>query len=153
MAGAARPVYGCAMDAVIRPRTIGLLAVAAALGGCSSPPPPPDPPPQPSATAAPAPEAPQEIPREPVASGKDCVKAEAQCGGGVCALRLENKCEQPVTCALAILTVCEDKHDLIQVKGKARETFASGSTTEISAPAKCTSGAPVSTKVQGLECQ
>lgn len=135
--------------------SVGSLGVALGLGACSSPP-PAEPAPQPTATAAAAPataEAAQEIPKEPVASGKDCVKAESQCGGGVCALTLDNACEQPVTCALAIVTVCEDNHDLVQVKGRSRATFPARNKGELSVPARCTSGNPVSTRVDALECQ
>src|SRR5690349_1491680 len=90
-----------------------LAALTLTVGGCSSNPPPPAD--QPAATSAPAAtEAPKEaeIPVEPVDSGKACTKAEAQCGGGVCAVTIDNTCAEPVTCGLGIVTVYQGTSDL-----------------------------------------
>jgi hypothetical protein len=135
----------------------GLAAVALVLGGCTSPmQPPADGPP--AATAAPATTATaeakeQEIPVEPVESGKACAKAEAQCGGGVCALTLDNACAEPITCNLAILTVCQGPTDLMQVKGKTRDTVAAQKKSKLSLSANCNEGRVVSTKVESLDCK
>jgi len=131
--------------------SIGLAAVALVIFGCSPPPPPPPAPktePPPPAAAAP-----EEIPKEAVASGKDCAKAEAQCGGGVCSVVIDNTCEQPVTCNLFVVTVCQEQTDLVQVKARTRETFAARKKDTVSITANCQAGRIVSTKLQQLECK
>lgn len=132
-----------------------IAALVVTLAGCSSPPPPPaDQPPaatsEPAATAAPEE---QEIPVEAVQTGKDCTKAEAQCGGGVCVVTVDNTCAEPVTCGLGILTVCQGQTDLMQVKGKTRDTIAAQKKSKLSISANCTEGRVVSTKVDSLECK
>lgn len=126
--------------------------VAALLIGCSAPPPPPPaepPPPAPEPTQA----APQEIPKEPIDSGQACLKAEAQCAGGVCVVGLTSACQQPVTCSLLILTVCQAETDLVQVKSRARGTFPAGGKAEMATEAPCSRGTVVSTRVETLECK
>lgn len=143
------------MRAQARFVSMGLAAVALAAGGCSSPSPPPaDSPPsatsEPAATAAPTSQA---IPVEPVDSGKACAKAEAQCGGGVCEISLDNTCAEPVTCNLAIVTVCQGQTDLMQAKGRTRDTFAAQKKSKMSISATCNEGRIVSTRVDALECK
>lgn len=123
--------------------------------GCSAPPPPEvKEPAAPEATATARPEVgPEAIPKEAVESGMDCAKAEAQCGGGVCAVTMKNGCDKAVTCDFSILTVCQAETDLVQAKAKRRETFASGAKESVSIAADCAANRIVSTKVSALVCK
>jgi len=133
--------------------SIGLTAGALVLAACSSPPPAATPPPAKEEPAKAKVETPQDLPKEPVDSGKECAKATAQCGGGVCSLTLDNTCAEAVTCDIAILTVCQAQTDLVQAKARRRETFAAGSKEAFSIPADCSNDRVVSTKVQSLACK
>jgi hypothetical protein len=95
----------------------------------------------------------EEIPKEAIESGKDCAKAEAQCGGGVCALSLDNTCAAAVTCDIHILTVCQAQTDIVQAKARKRETFAAGKKDRVSIAADCAENRIISTKVQTLSCK
>jgi hypothetical protein len=140
----------------VRALVAGILSVAAVVvtAGCS-PPPPPSPPPAATsqAEAPPAPTAAEEPPKEPIASGMACAKAEAQCGGGVCAMSMDNTCAQPVTCNLLMITVCQAETDLIQLKARRRATFPAQHKDELSVAASCQSGRTVSSRVESLECK
>ena len=134
----------------------GVAMVAMMLGvGCSAPPPPEvkEPvAPEATATAKPAVGA-EEIPKEPVDSGMACAKAEAQCGGGVCAVKMDNGCEKAVTCEFSIVMVCQAETDLVQAKAKRRETFAAGAKESVSVAADCAANRIVSTKLAALACK
>jgi hypothetical protein len=49
------------------------------------------------------------IPSEPVASGKDCAKATARCGGGACAVTIDNKCPDPVHCESHVVDIASSQ--------------------------------------------
>lgn len=133
---------------------IALLVTALALAGCSGSDPPPPSPPAPAKPEAPAASAePEAPPKEPVESGMACAKAEAQCGGGACALSIDNTCAQPITCNVLMLTVCQAETDLIQLKARRRQTFPAQRKDELSIAASCQTGRTVSSKVQTLECK
>ncbi len=133
--------------------SIGIAAAALVVGGCSSPPPPKPPgPPVDEPTVKPI-ETAAEIPREPVETGKPCAKAEAQCGNGVCAVAMNNGCDQAVTCDVTVMMVCQAETDLVQAKARRHETFAAGSKESVSVAADCAAGRIVSTKVQSMVCK
>ena len=132
--------------------SITLAGAGIAVAGCSATPPPAPPqPPNAETTAKPAETA--EIPREPVETGKDCAKAEAQCGNGVCAVTMNNGCDQAVTCDLTVMMVCQAETDLVQAKARKHETFAAGSKDSVSIAADCAAGRIVTTKVQTITCK
>ncbi len=132
--------------------SITIAGIALAVAGCSSPPPPAPPQPaNPETTAKPAETA--EIPKEPVETGKACAKAEAQCGNGVCAVAMNNGCDQAVTCDLTVMMVCQAETDLVQAKARKHETFAAGSKDSVSIAADCAAGRIVTTKVQTIVCK
>lgn len=127
---------------------VSLGLAASALVACSPPPPPPvvpkeEPKPDPNA----------EIPKEPVDTGKPCAKAESQCGGGVCAIHMENGCEGAVTCDFTVVMVCQAETDLVQAKARKHETFAAGAKEGLSIAADCAGGRIVSTKVESAACK
>jgi hypothetical protein len=148
------------MRAEARFVSAGLTAIALTLAGCSSPAPPAADQPAATATAtaaepaATAAAASQEVPTEPVQlTGKDCAKAEAQCGGGVCAVTVDNGCAEPITCSLSMITVCQAPSGMSQVKGKTRDTIAAKNKGKITLSGNCTEGQAASTKVDALECK
>ena len=152
------------MRAETRLVSAGLAATALTLAGCSSSPPPPADQPAGTGTATGAEPAAAatstaaagsgEVPTEPVQlTGKDCAKAEAQCGGGVCAVTVDNSCAEPITCNLSMNTVCQAPSGMSQVKGKTRDTIAAKNKGKITLSGNCTEGQPVTTKVDTLECK
>jgi hypothetical protein len=128
--------------------------LAASCGGAPPPPPLADPAPGPveddDAAEAAEPAAPV---KEPVSAGKDCVKAEAECGGGVCLVTLKNGCEQPVTCDLFVTAICQAKTDRVEARARKRDTFAAKTDGPMSAEAKCSDGNVIHTEVQELRCE
>ncbi|MEZ4297714.1 MAG: hypothetical protein R3B70_22345 [Polyangiaceae bacterium] len=132
----------------------GALSLACAAGGCSSPPPPADPTTDPPKVEQKEPDPePMEIPVDPVESGKDCAKATSQCAGGVCEVTLDNTCDAPVTCSLAMVTVCQAQTSLVQAKGTTRDTIPAATKTKMALSANCNDGRIVSTRVETLECK
>jgi hypothetical protein len=127
-----------------------LMLAAAWLTACSPPPP--------EAPAPPAPEPALEIPDGPpppeaVETGKDCVKAEAVCEGGVCTATVQNQCEEPVTCELEVLAICRGETDTGDARGKARDTIAAGQEYEMQAGADCQEKEVTATTVELLVCR
>jgi hypothetical protein len=121
--------------------------------GCSAPPPPPQPPPAPTAEPSAAPEAPAPPSKEALQTGNDCVKAESECGGGVCTATLKNNCDQAVTCDLAITTTCKAGTAMVEAAGRKRDTFAGKSDGELKVGAKCNEGEIVRTEVKSMACK
>lgn len=131
---------------------LGGLMAGASLAGCGSPPPPP-PPPKPAPEVAPEPEEPSEPVPEPVDAGKDCVKAIASCGGGLCEVATKNECEAPVTCELSVDTTCQQATELIKATGRSRRTVNAGAEEKISAAGDCIDGHVVHTEVTAMSCR
>lgn len=127
-----------------------LFAGALGLSGCAAPPPPAVPP----VAAPPVPEAAPAPPeKEAVATGSDCAKAQAQCGGGVCVLSIDNACAQAVSCDATMVTTCKSGHEMVEAARRKRETFAAGTAGEISLQGNCPSGEILRTAVQSIACK
>jgi hypothetical protein len=118
---------------------------------------PPSAPTAPSATSSPEvaapPAAPAPAAKEPVETGKDCAKAVADCGGGVCTVTLKNGCAQAITCDLAVGSTCKARENMLEAAGRKRDTFAAQSEGELVVGAKCTEGDVLSTSVKSLSCK
>ena len=129
---------------------LGAGALAALLGCAGAPPPPaPAPAPAPPPKAA-APEPPA---KEPVATGSDCAKAEAQCDGGECVLFIKNGCEQAISCDATMTTTCKSSTDMIEAARRKRVTFAARTDGEIRLVGDCASGEILRTAVQSILCK
>lgn len=109
-------------------------------------PPPSAQPPAPSAESSPP-------AAEPVASGMDCVTAQALCGAGVCNVSVKNGCNQPVRCTLEISATCDSPAGMNDATGREHDTFAAGSTGDLATRASCTGGPIVHTEVRTLSCK
>lgn len=128
--------------------TLALTSIA-----CS---PPPAPVSTPEATAAPAlTKAPVDAPPDKVAvdAGKDCVKAEAECSGGLCDVTVKNGCDQPVTCDVGIGAVCKTDAEMIDAKGRGRDTVAAKANGKIQVVANCQRGVVMTTEVKDMHCR
>jgi hypothetical protein len=90
---------------------------------------------------------------EPVESGKDCVKAQGKCGGGVCNVSVKNDCDEPVHCELAISARCDTQGGTSDASGGDRVTVAAHATGEVDAQVGCSGGQIVRTQVQKLACK
>jgi hypothetical protein len=119
--------------------------------GCAPAAPPPIP--QPSATVAPVPDTPEVPSKEDVSSGKDCVKAQSQCGGGACDVTVQNGCDAPVTCDATLVVRCRDKTDFQEAKGRKRGTVGAKSNDTLNVSAECNSGEVVHTEFGQLSCK
>ncbi len=107
-----------------------------------------------SASVAPEPEPPPgPAPDEPVETGHACATATAACGGGSCTLKLKNDCEAPLTCAASMLLRCRTPTELVEAKGRERQTFPAKGAGEVVISANCTMGDPVQTSFTELKCQ
>jgi len=131
-------------------RAIVLTAFAALVGACTPPPPPPKPP-------APPPTPVDTTPPEPVkvqlTCTLECLKAEAECDGGVCKVAVKNGCEQPVTLDLFIVSSCKSGTAMVEAKARKRETFAAKTDGEMAVAANCSEGEVVLTEAKELLCQ
>src|SRR5262249_19659304 len=118
----------------LRTRVVPLLVALAGCGGSSAAPST-----QPtSSTGVPsASPTPASSSSEPVPSGKDCAKAVAECGGGVCKVAIQNDCDQPVTCDAAAVATCRMSTDMIEAAGRNRDTVAAHTKGEIGVVANC----------------
>jgi hypothetical protein len=131
----------------------GLLGLATLLvAGCGGAPPPP--PAAPPPAAEPAPEAASGPPAaEAVDTGKDCAKAEGQCGGGGCNVTIKNACDASVRCELEVSAQCESQGGTSEAGGKQRDSIAAGATGAIGAQATCSGGRVLHTEVRRLTCK
>ena len=129
---------------------LGAGALAALLGCASAPPPPaPAPPPAPPPKAA----APEPAPKEPLATGSDCLTAVAQCDGGECILTIKNGCEQALSCDATMTTTCKSSTDMIEAARRKRVTFAAKTDGEIRLVGDCASGEILRTAMQSIVCK
>jgi hypothetical protein len=133
------------------PASVTFAIAIALLAGCAAPPPPPKPPAPPPPPAAPPEPAPPT--KEPVATGKDCATAEAECAGGVCAVEIKNGCDQPITCDLFLTATCQAQTEMVEARARKRDTFAAKTDGQLSAEAKCTEGDVIHTEVKELACK
>jgi hypothetical protein len=90
---------------------------------------------------------------EAIETGKDCVSAEAVCDMGLCTAKLNHQCEQPVTCALEVMAMCQGATDAGEARGKGRGTVPAGNEDELQAVADCQDKAVASTIVESLSCK
>ena len=135
-------------------RRRAIIAVLVVCSGCGPAPAPAKPPETPpAAPAATEPEAPAPPSKEDLQTGKDCVKAQSECSGGVCTATLKNDCEQAVTCDLAITTTCKSGTTMLEAAGRKRDTFAAKSDGELKVGAKCNEGDVVRTDVKSMSCK
>jgi hypothetical protein len=91
--------------------------------------------------------------KETVQTGEDCVKAEAQCGGGLCTADLKNDCDQAVTCDVAITNTCQSGTAMVEAKGRKRDTVAAKSTGRIQVEARCNEGEILHTELKSMICK
>lgn len=131
-----------------------LLAVCAAALGCASGTPTTDVA-QASASAPPAaPEPPPEpAGPEPVETGQACATATKECGGGSCTIKVKNDCDKPLTCDAFALLRCRTPTELVEAKGRERQTFPAKAADDLIVTATCTMGDPVQTELTDLKCQ
>lgn len=143
------------MNRRMRQRTTALAwlvipASALLAGACGgSPPPPPKKPPsdEPVASDYSEPEP------EPIETGKDCVTATTECGGGVCLATIKNDCEDPVTCDLQIMASCQTGTTTGEARTKARGTFRPKAEDQMSAAGDCADGEVLFTVAEQMICR
>jgi len=131
-----------------------LITCALALGLCSACAAPKPPPPQPKPPSnEPEPEDFEDIEPEPIETGKDCVTAKAECGGGVCVAHVKNDCDDPVTCDLAIMASCRSGTTTGEARTKSRATFRAKTEDKMSAEGDCADGEVLLTVADGMSCK
>lgn len=90
---------------------------------------------------------------ERLETGRTCAPATASCEPGRCVATIDNQCDLPVTCRMSIESQC----DAGGVSGPANAatkqvTQLAKTSNVLEASTQCSQGAPVLTKVVGLEC-
>jgi hypothetical protein len=103
---------------------------------------PPEPDPGPAEPAGP----------EPVQTGHECATAEATCDGGLCELKLKNGCDKPLTCDAFVVIRCKAGTDLVEARGRGRDTFPAKTDGKLDVTANCTMGSIVQTSLSELKC-
>ncbi len=131
-------------------RTGVLALAAAALCACGPAKPPPTT--APTATAI-ATEPPPPPTPEAIETGKDCAKATTECGGGVCLAKVDNQCDQPVTCQLDILATCSAATTSGDARSKGRATIPAKTKSEFSAKGDCAGGTVELTTAESMSCK
>jgi hypothetical protein len=107
-----------------------------------------------ASVAAPEPEPPSEPPPpEPVETGHACATATSECGGGSCTIKMKNDCEAPLTCDAFMMLRCRTPTELVEAKGRERQTFPAKSTDDLIVSANCTMGDPVQTSFTEMKCK
>jgi len=128
----------------------GALGVLLGCGGAQ-----PTPGPATEAASAPPPKAAASgsAAKEPVETGNDCVKAEAQCEGGECVLSIKNDCAQAVSCDATMTTTCKAATDMMEAARRKRETYPAKSDGELRLVGNCSSGEVLRTAMKSLSCK
>jgi hypothetical protein len=90
---------------------------------------------------------------EAVETQKDCAKAEAQCGGGVCDAKVKNDCDAPIRCSLEIMATCSTSGGDSTANGSDHATINAHSSGDVGAQATCGGGDVVHTAIQKLSCR
>lgn len=121
-------------------------------GACGGSPPPPPKKPAPE-SMEPEPEDFGEMDPEPIETGKDCLTATTECGGGVCIANVKNDCDEPVTCELEIMASCRAGTSSGEARTKSRATFRGKSEDKMSAAGDCADGEVVFTVAEGMSCK
>ncbi len=107
-----------------------------------------------ASVAAPEPEPPSEPPPpEPVETGHACATATSECGGGSCTIKMKNDCEAPLTCDAFMMLRCRTPTELVEAKGRERQTFPAKSADDLVVSANCTMGDPVQTSFTEMKCK
>jgi hypothetical protein len=125
------------------------LLLCTACGAAAKPPPPKPKPP----SNEPEPEDFAEMEPEPIETGKDCVTAKVECGGGVCVAHVKNDCDDPVTCDLAVMASCKTETTSGEARTKSRATFRAKTEDKMSAEGDCADGDVLLTVADGMSCQ
>ena len=142
-----RPHMSCCRDTY----RAGILVLAAvALCACG--------PSKPAATTTPtatakATEPPPPPTPEAIDTGKDCAKATTECAGGVCLAKVDNQCDQPVTCELSILAACSAATTSGDARSKGRATSPAKTASEFSAKGDCEGGSVELTTAESMSCK
>jgi hypothetical protein len=89
---------------------------------------------------------------EAVDTEKDCAKAQAQCGGGVCDAKIKNDCDAPVRCSLDVTVTCSAVGGESIANGSNHATINAHDSSELGAQATCGSGDAVHTAIEKLRC-
>lgn len=89
-----------------------------------------------------------------IETGRDCAGAEVNCGPGECAAALDNQCETPVTCDLAIECICRTPTG---EEGPAKATsgqmtILSGNREPLEAKVVCERGDVIATLARTVSC-
>jgi hypothetical protein len=90
---------------------------------------------------------------EAVDTEKDCAKAQAQCGGGVCDAKIKNDCDAPVRCSLDISVTCSTQGGDSTANGSSHATINAHDSSELGAQATCGGGDAVHTAIEKLSCR
>jgi len=131
----------------------GALGVLLGCGGAQPTPGPATPATEGASASAPKAAASGTAAKEPVETGNDCVKAEAQCDGGECVLSIKNDCAQAVSCDATMTTTCKAATDMMEAARRKRETYPAKSDGELRLVGNCSSGEVVRTAMKSLSCK
>jgi hypothetical protein len=95
---------------------------------------------------------------EKVETGHECATADAVCDAGVCTIKFKNGCDKPLTCDAFMGLRCQAGTDIIEAKGRGRQTFPASaggkaSDGELHVTANCTTGSVVQSSITDLTCK
>jgi hypothetical protein len=88
-----------------------------------------------------------------VDSGKECAKAEARCGSGICNVTVKNDCDARVHCELTVTATCDTAGAATEVYGGDRASIDAHASGEVDAQATCSTGQTLHTEVRKLTCR
>lgn len=87
-------------------------------------------------------------------TGRDCAGAEVVCGGNQCVARVQNRCEKPVTCRVAMESLCRDRggSEGLATAKSSEETILAGNDHKLAAQVQCESNQVLATFGQEVTC-
>jgi hypothetical protein len=68
-------------------------------------------------------------------------------------VEVKNGCDQPVTCEVGVGAVCKTDAEMIDAKGRGRDTFPAKADGKLSVAANCTRGTVMTTAVKEMRCR
>jgi hypothetical protein len=87
-------------------------------------------------------------------TGRDCARAEVACGVGNCVARIDNTCDEPLTCELAIQCVCQAvTGESGEARSRASDTAPAKGKVGLEAHAICGAGEVKATFAQAVSCK
>ncbi|MBM4376184.1 MAG: hypothetical protein FJ095_13965 [Deltaproteobacteria bacterium] len=87
-------------------------------------------------------------------TGRACARAEVACGVGNCVARIDNTCDEPLTCELAIQCVCQAyTGESGEARSRASDTAPAKGKVGLEAHAICGAGEVKATFAEAVRCK